>query len=119
MEIYIGAASSALRSSTKGADALLIGAMVTRYSIDIIERKKVAAARGITEASSAIERFKSLKGLKIGVSGAGSGTHQIAQYALSRDDEGRPRQGFYQPLRRGGDALIRACRRWRCDRRCR
>jgi NitT/TauT family transport system substrate-binding protein len=64
MEVYIGAASSALRSSTKGADALLIGAMVTRYSIDIIERKKVAAARGITEASGAIERFKSLKGLK-------------------------------------------------------
>jgi NitT/TauT family transport system substrate-binding protein len=84
MEVYIGAASSALRSSAKGADALLIGAMVTRYSIDIVLRKSIAASRGITDASDEIARFKALKGLKIGVSGAGSGTHQIAQYALSR-----------------------------------
>ncbi|HTE82555.1 MAG TPA: ABC transporter substrate-binding protein [Reyranella sp.] len=84
MEVYVGAASSALRGSTKGADALLIAAMVTRYSIDIIERKSIATARGIGDASSEIDRFKSLKGLKIGVSGAGSGTRQIAQYALAR-----------------------------------
>ena len=105
MEVYIGAASSALRSSTKGADALLIGAMVTRYSIDIIERKKVAAARGITDESGAIERFKSLKGLKIGVSGAGSGTHQIAQYALSLAGLNSERDATMVFLGDGGSTL--------------
>jgi NitT/TauT family transport system substrate-binding protein len=84
MEIYIGAASSAIRSVAKGADSLIIGAMVTRYSIDIVLRKDIADARGITAASSVTDRYKALKGLKIGASGAGSGTHQIAQYALSR-----------------------------------
>lgn len=84
MEVYVGAASSAIRSNTMGTDALIISPVVTRYSIDIVLRKDIAAQRGITEKSSEIERYKALKGLKIGASGAGSGTHQIAQYALSR-----------------------------------
>jgi NitT/TauT family transport system substrate-binding protein len=84
MEVYVGAASSAIRSQTMGTDALIISPMVTRYSIDIVVRKDIAAQRGITAASSETERYKALKGLKIGASGAGSGTHQIAQYALAR-----------------------------------
>ena len=84
MDVYVGAASSSIRSQTMGTDALIVAPTVTRYSIDIVVRKDIAAQRGITEKSSEIDRYKALKGLKIGASGAGSGTHQIAQYALSR-----------------------------------
>jgi len=84
MDIYVGAASSAIRSVQQGADAVLIAATVTRYSIDIVLRKDIADQRKITDKSTEIERYKALKGLRIGVSGSGSGTHQIAQYALTR-----------------------------------
>lgn len=105
MEIYIGAASSALRSSEKGADALIIAAMVTRYSIDIVVRKDIAEARGLKETSTPVERFKMLKGLKIGVSGAGSGTHQIAQYALAAAGLNSERDATMLFLGDGGSTL--------------
>jgi NitT/TauT family transport system substrate-binding protein len=83
MEVYLGAASSAVRSAQQ-TDAMVIAPLVTRYTIDLVVRRGVAEKLGITSKSTEAERFKSLKGLKIGVSGVGSGTHQIAQYALAR-----------------------------------
>lgn len=84
MDIYIGAASSAVRAAGQQTDAVIIAPLVTRYTIDLVLRQGVAESVGITPASTEQERFKALKGLKIGVSGVGSGTHQIAQYAVSR-----------------------------------
>ena len=83
MEVYLGAASSAVRGAQQ-TDAMIIAPLVTRYTIDLVARKGVAEKLGITSSSTEVKRFKALKDLKIGVSGVGSGTHQIAQYALSR-----------------------------------
>jgi NitT/TauT family transport system substrate-binding protein len=81
-DVYIGAPSSALGAANKGADAMVFGAIMTEVALDIIAQKEVAAKAGLTAASSVLARFRALKGLKIGVTGAGSATHQIAQYAL-------------------------------------
>ena len=83
MEIYLGAASSAVRSAQQ-TDSMIIAPLVTRYTIDLVARRGVAEKLGITSNSTEAERYKILKDLKIGVSGVGSGTHQIAQYALAR-----------------------------------
>ncbi len=83
MEIYLGAASSAVRSAQQ-TDTIIIAPLVTRYTIDLVARRGVAEKLGIIANSTEAERFKALKDLKIGVSGVGSGTHQIAQYALAR-----------------------------------
>ena len=81
-DVYIGAPSSALGAANKGADAMIFGAIMTEVALDLIVQKDVAAKAGLTARSSVAARFRALKGLKIGVTGAGSATHQIAQYAL-------------------------------------
>jgi NitT/TauT family transport system substrate-binding protein len=80
--VYIGAPSSALGAASKGADAVMFGAIMTEVALNFVVQKQVAEKAGLTAESSDAERFKALKGLKIGVTGAGSATHQVAQYAL-------------------------------------
>lgn len=80
--IYIGAPSSALGAASKGADAVMFGAIMTEVALNLVVQKQVADKAGLTAESSEADRFKVLKGLKIGVTGAGSATHQVAQYAL-------------------------------------
>jgi NitT/TauT family transport system substrate-binding protein len=81
-QIYIGAPSTALGAASKGGDAVMFGAIMTEVALNFVLQKHVAEKAGLTAESSEAERFKVLKGLKIGVTGAGSATHQVAQYAL-------------------------------------
>ena len=81
-DIYVGAPSTAISAIDRGSDAIIVGAILTEFALDVVLRKEVAAKKGITASSTVQERLAALKGLRIGVSGAGSGTHQIAQYVL-------------------------------------
>jgi NitT/TauT family transport system substrate-binding protein len=81
-QVYIGAPSSALGAASKGASAMMFGALMTEVALNFVIHKEVAAKAGLSTESSNADRFKALKGLKIGVTGAGSATHQVAQYAL-------------------------------------
>jgi NitT/TauT family transport system substrate-binding protein len=47
-----------------------------------VVHKALADKAGLSSTSPVLDRFRALKGLKIGVTGAGSATHQVAQYAL-------------------------------------
>ena len=80
--IYIGAPSTAISAVDRGSDAVIIGAVLTEFALDLVLSKEAAAKRGITASSTLDERLAALRGLNIGVSGPGSGTHQIAQYVL-------------------------------------
>lgn len=80
--VYIGAPSSALGAASKGGDAVMFGAIMTEVALNIVLQRQIAEKLGLSAESSDAERFKALKGLKIGVTGAGSATHQVAQYAL-------------------------------------
>jgi NitT/TauT family transport system substrate-binding protein len=80
--VYIGTPSSALGAANRGADAMVFGSIMTEVALNIVVQKEIAQKAGLTAASSIMDRFRALKGLKIGVTGAGSATHQVAQYAL-------------------------------------
>ncbi len=80
--IYLGAPSTAISAIDRGSDAVIIGAVLTEFALDLVLSKDAAAKRGITAASTLEQRLAALRGLRIGVSGPGSGTHQIAQYVL-------------------------------------
>ncbi len=80
--VYIGAPSTAISAANKGADTIAFGAVITEFALNIMVHKEVAERARLTPQSSIEDRFRALKGLKIGVTGAGSATHQITQYAL-------------------------------------
>jgi sulfonate transport system substrate-binding protein len=81
-DVYIGAPSSALGAANRGADAIAFGVLVNEVALNIVVHKDIAAKAGLGPTTAILDRFRALKGLKIGVTGAGSATHQIAQYAL-------------------------------------
>lgn len=105
VDIYVGAASSALRAVDKGTDAVVIASLMTQFSINAVIRGDIAKERGLTPASTEAERLKALKGLRIGVSGAGSGTHQIMQYMLARAGLNPERDATIAFLGGGSDVL--------------
>ena len=105
VDIYVGAASSAMRAVDKGTDAVVIGSLMTQFAINAVVRGDIARERGLTPASTEAERLKALKGLRIGVSGAGSGTHQIMQYMLARAGLNPERDATIAFLGGGSDVL--------------
>lgn len=80
--IYLGAPSTAISAIDRGSDAMIIGAVLTEFALDLVLSKEMAAKKGITASSTLEQRLGALRGLRIGVTGPGSGTHQIAQYVL-------------------------------------
>lgn len=82
VDIYPGTASAALRAVEKGTEIRIFGALLTQYASNVVLSGAKAAELGLTDASSYEDRVKALKGLTIGVTGAGSGTHQLALYLL-------------------------------------
>lgn len=82
VDIYPGTASAAMRAVEKGADVRVFGALLTQYASNMVLQGDKAKELGLTADSSFEDRVKALKGLTIGVTGAGSGTHQLALYLL-------------------------------------
>jgi len=83
MDIYIGSTSAALRAIAQKTDAVIAGALMTEYASNVVMRGALAREHGLTEDSTVEERLAALKGASIGVTGAGSGTHQLALYMLT------------------------------------
>lgn len=80
--VYIGAPSSALSAASRGVDAIVFGSVMSEVTIDLVMRKEVAEQAGLTDRTPMADRFRALKGRKIGVTGSGSVSHQVVQYAL-------------------------------------
>jgi ABC-type nitrate/sulfonate/bicarbonate transport system substrate-binding protein len=59
----------------------VIGALVNAYYIDIVVSKKVPVAPA---SASLVQKVKSLKGLKIGITGPGSGTSALITYLFDQ-----------------------------------
>ena len=83
MDVYIGSTSAALRAISQNTGAIIAGALMTEYASNVVMRGELARERGLDENSSVEERLAALKGTNIGVTGAGSGTHQLALYMLT------------------------------------
>lgn len=84
MDIYLGTASAALRANGQGTNIQIFGSVVTQYASNMVLQGDIAEKAGLTAESSMEDRLAVLKGLKIGVTGSGSGTHQLALYMLER-----------------------------------
>ncbi|WP_209427672.1 ABC transporter substrate-binding protein [Pararhodobacter sp. SW119] len=83
MDIYIGSTSAALRAIAQNTDAVIAGALMTEYASNVVMRGELAREHGLDENSSVEDRLAALKDTNIGVTGAGSGTHQLAIYMLT------------------------------------
>jgi NitT/TauT family transport system substrate-binding protein len=83
MDVYIGSTSAALRAASKDTNTVIIGALMTQYASNVVMRGEFAKEKGLTADSTIEERLAALKGARIGVTGAGSGTHQLALYMLT------------------------------------
>lgn len=81
-DFYFGATSSAIRAAEKGTGALIVATLTSEYTINISAKK--SAVPGITAATPLPQRLAAIKGLRIGVTGPGSGTHQIVRYLLEQ-----------------------------------
>ncbi len=84
MDVYIGSTSAALRAATQTDDAVIAGALMTEYASNVVMRGALARERGLDENSTVEERLAALEGINIGVTGAGSGTHQLALFMLTQ-----------------------------------
>lgn len=84
MDIYPGTPAAALRAVSAGTDIRVFSAIVTQYASNVVLSGAKARELGIDENSTVEERVAALKGLTIGVTGAGSGTHQLALYLLQQ-----------------------------------
>ncbi|PZX15094.1 NitT/TauT family transport system substrate-binding protein [Palleronia aestuarii] len=82
VDIYPGTPAAALRAVSAGTDIRIFGTLVTQYASNVVLSGSKAEELGIDENSSFEERVAALEGLTIGVTGAGSGTHQLALYLL-------------------------------------
>jgi len=87
--VYPGTPAAAMRAVQQGTDVKIFTALMTQYASNVVMQGDIAKERGLSESSSVEDRLKALKGLRIGVTGAGSGTHQLALYMLE--------QGGYNP----------------------
>lgn len=80
--VYPGTPAAAMRAVQQGTDVTIFAALMTQYASNVVIQGDIAEERGITEDSFLDDRMKALEGLNIGVTGAGSGTHQLALYLL-------------------------------------
>ena len=73
-----------LRAAAQGQRLLGIANLVDRPLVELVMRKDVAAAAGITEKSSFTDRAKALNGKTIGIQGVGSIVHAWERLVVSR-----------------------------------
>lgn len=83
-DFTIGTAPVFLRAAASGQRLLAIANLVDRPLVELVLRKDVAAAAGITEKSSFADRAKALNGKTIGIQGVGSIVHAWERLVVSR-----------------------------------
>src|SRR5262249_11837666 len=71
-DFSVGTAATFLRGAASGQRMFAIANMVDRPMVELVLRKDVADAAGITEKSPLMDKIKALKGKTIAVQGIGS-----------------------------------------------
>jgi ABC-type nitrate/sulfonate/bicarbonate transport system substrate-binding protein len=83
-EFTMGTGPIFLRGAAQGQKMLAIANLVDRPLVELVLRKDVAEAAGITDKTPAADRAKALKGKTIAVQGVGSIVHAWQRYVTSR-----------------------------------
>src|SRR5262249_5074485 len=80
----VGTGPVFLRAAGQGQKFLAIANLIDKPLVELVMRKDVAQAAGITEQTSAADRAKALKGKTIGIQGVGSIVHAWERYVVNR-----------------------------------
>ena len=83
-EFTMGTGPIFLRAAAQGQKFFAIANLVDRPLVELVLRKDVADAAGITDKTSPVDRAKALKGKTIAVQGVGSIVHAWQRYVANR-----------------------------------
>ena len=83
-DFTIGTGPVFLRAAARGQRLFAIANLIDRPLVELVLRKDVAAAAGITEQTPFAERAKALKGKTIGIQGVGSIIHAWERLVANR-----------------------------------
>jgi NitT/TauT family transport system substrate-binding protein len=83
-DLTVGTGPVFLRAASKGQKFKAIVNLVDRPLVELVLRKDVADAAGITDKTPHIERAKALKGKTIAIQGVGSIVHAWQRYVVGR-----------------------------------
>lgn len=84
VDFLLGTIATMLNGASMGQPMLMIANMVDRPLVEIVIRKDIADAAGITATSPLADRIKLLKGKTIAIQGIGSMTHSLPRLAARR-----------------------------------
>ncbi len=109
--------STTLRESVlalrKGKKIPRIYSLANRMTMDLVVRNDVVKARGLSREMPLVDRFKGLKGLRIGITAPGALTDVISRYYLRKAGLDPDRDAQIMPV--GGRNLVPAFRAGRID----
>ena len=83
-DFTIGSGSTFVRAVASGSKLMAIGTMVNKPMVELVLRKDVADAAGITEKTPLDQRLKVLKGKTIAIQGVGSIIHAMQRLVARR-----------------------------------
>jgi ABC-type nitrate/sulfonate/bicarbonate transport system substrate-binding protein len=83
-DLTMGTGPVFLRAASKGQKFKAIVNLVDKPLVELVLRKDIADAAGITDKTPAIERAKALKGKTIAVQGIGSIVHAWQRYVVAK-----------------------------------
>ena len=93
-----------LRAAASGQRLLAIANLIDRPLVELVLRKDVADAAGITEKTPLAERAKALKGKTIGIQGVGSIVHAWERLVVNRGGLDVEKDVRIAPMDPPGDA---------------
>lgn len=92
-------------SAERGKPVVAVHSLLSRSILNVVLRRDVAQARGITSESPMEARLAALKGLTVGVTRPGSLSHMVGTYFVRRAGL-RPQEDTKLLAIGGGDALM-------------
>lgn len=104
-QVAAAAFINAVDSARSGKPLIAFAALMDQYANKFVIRKDIARQKGITEQSPVDDRIAALRGLKIGITSAGSATDDILRYVLSQKNLDPERDVEIIALRASGAAL--------------
>lgn len=83
-DVALTAYSSIVTAREEGAPIVAIDSLMDQYASNVVISKEAADRAGVTEDSSPEEKIAAMKGLKLGITSAGSGTDQLFHYLFEQ-----------------------------------
>lgn len=82
-DVYVGATASAFKSREQGLPVKIFAPVVTQQTSSIVVSRQWAEKMNVTEDSPLEEKMQALRGARIAMSGAGSGSDQAVRYVMA------------------------------------